>query len=71
MYFQEGITCLDFHFNGAAFVLGTVTGVWMIYNVSTRDQVFLCDESKQPISTARFSPDGKLLAVASKVVFIK
>uniref|UniRef100_A0A0N5ASS5 HELP domain-containing protein n=1 Tax=Syphacia muris TaxID=451379 RepID=A0A0N5ASS5_9BILA len=66
MLIQEGVTCLDFHLNGSVFVLGTGVGVWMVYDADTQEQLYLCDEPTQPISTARFSSDGTLLAVASK-----
>ncbi|VDD87103.1 unnamed protein product [Enterobius vermicularis] len=66
MLIQEGITCLDFHCSGQVFAVGTVLGPWMVFNADTREQVHLCTDASEPVSSVRFSPDGKLIAVASK-----
>lgn len=43
----------------------------MVFNADTREQVHLCTDASEPVSSVRFSPDGKLIAVASKVgIFI-
>ncbi|VDM36893.1 unnamed protein product [Toxocara canis] len=66
MQIQEGVSCVDFHPSGNIFAVGTPVGSWVVYETDTRDPVLTMPESSKPISTLRFSPDGKLIAVTTK-----
>uniref|UniRef100_A0A914ZJU4 HELP domain-containing protein n=1 Tax=Parascaris univalens TaxID=6257 RepID=A0A914ZJU4_PARUN len=66
MQIQEGVSCVDFHCSGNIFAVGTPVGSWIVYDTGTRDPVLTIAESTQPVSNVRFSPNGKLVAIATK-----
>ncbi|VDK55633.1 unnamed protein product [Anisakis simplex] len=66
MQVQDGISCVDFHPSGNCFAVGTPIGSWIVYDTTNREALNTIAEPSKAISTLRFSPDGKSIAVATK-----
>ncbi|VDN56068.1 unnamed protein product [Dracunculus medinensis] len=63
---EDGVTCADINVDGLIFAVGTVSGIWNVYQWSTKALVHSCKESSQPISYIRFSPSGTMIAIATR-----
>lgn len=57
---------LAFSPDGSMLVVGFISGRWLALDTVTRETVTSHLDGSEPIQTARFSPDGRMLALGSR-----
>lgn len=57
---------MTFSLDGGIVVLGLVTGKWLVMDAVRREILSTHQDGNEPIQDAKFSPDGNMLALASR-----